>query len=49
MGLEGSKGLEAVIREIREKGRKEAEKIRAETQADVEAILRDAQSSGRRD
>ncbi|HOB17135.1 MAG TPA: V-type ATP synthase subunit E family protein [Candidatus Methanoculleus thermohydrogenotrophicum] len=44
MGLEGSKGLEAVIREIREKGRKEAEKIRAETQADVEAILRDAQS-----
>lgn len=44
MGLEGSKGLEAVIKEIQEKGRREAEEIRAETRSDVEAILRDAQS-----
>ncbi|NLA38166.1 MAG: V-type ATP synthase subunit E [Methanomicrobiales archaeon] len=43
MGLEGSRGLEAVIRGIREKGRDEAEAIRAETRADVEKILRDAQ------
>ncbi len=44
MGLEGSRGLEAVIKEIREKGRKEAEAIRAETRAEVEAILQDAQN-----
>jgi V/A-type H+-transporting ATPase subunit E len=43
MGLEGSRGLEAVIKEIREKGRREAEKIRAETRADVEEILKNAQ------
>jgi len=43
MGLEGSKGLEAVIKEIQEKGRREADAIRAENRVDVEAILRDAQ------
>lgn len=37
-------GLEAVIREIQEKGRKEAEEVRKETRADVEEILRDAQT-----
>ena len=36
-------GLEAVVNEIREKGRREAEKIRAETRADVEEILKNAQ------
>ncbi|MEG3055671.1 MAG: V-type ATP synthase subunit E family protein [Methanoculleus sp.] len=44
MGLEGSRGLEAVIKEIREKGRREAEAIRAETRAEVEEILQDAQN-----
>ena len=37
-------GLEAVVNEIREKGRREAEKIRAETRADVEEILMNAQA-----
>jgi len=37
-------GLEAVVNEIREKGRKEAEAIRAETRSDVEEILKDAQT-----
>ena len=37
-------GLEAVVNEIREKGRKEAEAVRAETRADVEEILKDAQA-----
>jgi len=37
-------GLEAVVNEIREKGRKEVEAIRAETRADVEEILKDAQT-----
>ena len=37
-------GLEAVVNEIREKGRKEVEAIRAGTRADVEEILRDAQA-----
>ncbi len=32
-------GLEAVVEEIREKGRSEAEKIRSESRKDVEAIL----------
>jgi V/A-type H+/Na+-transporting ATPase subunit E len=32
-------GLEAVIEEIREKGKKEAEKIRAESKQDVDAIM----------
>ncbi|BBL67229.1 V-type ATP synthase subunit E family protein [Methanoculleus chikugoensis] len=36
-------GLEAVVNEIREKGRKEVEAVRAETRAEVEEILRDAQ------
>ena len=36
-------GLEAVVNEIREKGRKEVEATRAETRAEVDAILRDAQ------
>ena len=35
-------GLEAVVNEIREKGRKEVEAIRAETRTDVEEILKDA-------
>ncbi len=37
-------GLEAVVNEIREKGRKEVEAVRAETRAEVEEILRDAQA-----
>jgi len=37
-------GLEAVVNEIREKGRKEVEAIRAETRTDVEEILKDAQT-----
>lgn len=37
-------GLEAVVNEIREKGRKEVEAIRAETRRDVEEILKDAQA-----
>lgn len=37
-------GLEAVVNEIREKGRKEVEATRAGTRADVEEILRDAQA-----
>ncbi|KDE56096.1 V-type ATP synthase subunit E family protein [Methanoculleus sp. MH98A] len=37
-------GLEAVVNEIREKGRKEVEAIRAETRTDVEEILVDAQT-----
>lgn len=37
-------GLEAVVNEIREKGRREVEAIRAGTRADVEEILRDAQA-----
>jgi V/A-type H+-transporting ATPase subunit E len=37
-------GLEAVVNEIREKGRKEAEAIRAETRSEVEEILKDAQT-----
>ena len=37
-------GLEAVVNEIREKGRKEVETIRAETRTDVEEILVDAQT-----
>ena len=36
-------GLEAVVNQIREKGRKEVEATRAETRAEVDAILRDAQ------
>ncbi|WP_332450859.1 V-type ATP synthase subunit E family protein [Methanoculleus sp.] len=36
-------GLEAVVNEIREKGRREAEAVRVETRAEVDAILRDAQ------
>jgi len=43
MGLEGSKGLEAVIKEIQEKGRREADAIRTEIRVDVEEILRGAQ------
>jgi V/A-type H+-transporting ATPase subunit E len=42
--MERTMGLEAVIREIQEKGRKEAEEVRKETRADVEEILRDAQT-----
>ena len=37
-------GLEAVVNEIREKGRREVEAARAETRADVEEILKDAQA-----
>lgn len=37
-------GLEAVVNEIREKGRKEVEAVRAETRTDVEEILKDAQT-----
>ncbi|MDV2481270.1 V-type ATP synthase subunit E [Methanoculleus sp. Wushi-C6] len=37
-------GLEAVVNEIREKGRREVEAIRAEGRADVEEILKDAQA-----
>jgi len=37
-------GLEAVVNEIREKGRREVEGVRAETRADVEEILKDAQA-----
>ncbi len=37
-------GLEAVVNEIREKGRKEVEATRAETRNDVETILHDAQA-----
>ncbi|MDK2990227.1 MAG: V/A-type H+/Na+-transporting ATPase subunit [Methanoculleus sp.] len=37
-------GLEAVVNEIREKGRKEVEVVRAETRAEVEEILKDAQA-----
>lgn len=37
-------GLEAVVNEIREKGRREVEAVRAETRADVEEILKDAQA-----
>ena len=37
-------GLEAVVNEIREKGRKEVEAIRAETRAEVEEILKEAQA-----
>jgi len=37
-------GLEAVVNEIREKGRKEVEAVRAETRTEVEEILRDAQA-----
>jgi len=36
-------GLEAVVNEIREKGRREVEAIRAESRAEVEKILREAQ------
>ena len=36
-------GLEAVVNEIREKGRKEVEAIRAETRIEVEETLKDAQ------
>ena len=43
MGLEGSKGLESVIKEIQEKGRREADAIRTEIRVDVEEILRGAQ------
>jgi V/A-type H+-transporting ATPase subunit E len=35
-------GLEAVVSDIQEKGRKEAEAIRKETQADVDKILKEA-------
>ncbi len=37
-------GLEAVVDEIREKGRKEVEAIRAETRKEVEEILQNAQA-----
>ena len=37
-------GLEAVVNEIREKGRKEVEATRAGTRAEVEEILKDAQA-----
>ncbi|PKL63356.1 MAG: V-type ATP synthase subunit E [Methanomicrobiales archaeon HGW-Methanomicrobiales-2] len=37
-------GLEAVVNEIREKGRREVEAVRAETRAEVEEILKDAQA-----
>ena len=37
-------GLEAVVNEIREKGRREVAAVRAETRADVEEILKDAQA-----
>ena len=37
-------GLEAVVNEIREKGRKEVEAIRAETRIEVEETLKDAQT-----
>jgi V/A-type H+-transporting ATPase subunit E len=37
-------GLEAVVNEIREKGQKEVEATRAQTRADVEEILKDAQT-----
>ncbi len=37
-------GLEAVVNEIREKGRREVEAVRAETRAEVEEILKEAQS-----
>jgi V/A-type H+-transporting ATPase subunit E len=36
-------GLEAVVGDIQEKGKREAEAIRAETQREVERILREAQ------
>jgi hypothetical protein len=36
-------GLEAVIQDIQEKGRKEVEVIRQDTQADVHEILKSAQ------
>jgi V/A-type H+-transporting ATPase subunit E len=36
-------GLEAVVQDIQEKGRKEVEAIRKDTQADVEGILNSAQ------
>jgi V/A-type H+-transporting ATPase subunit E len=42
--MEWTMGLEAVVNEIREKGRKEVEVIRAETRNDVEEILKDAQA-----
>ena len=37
-------GLDAVVNEIREKGRREVGVIQAETRTDVEGILRDAQT-----
>ncbi|MFA7562293.1 MAG: V-type ATP synthase subunit E family protein [Methanoculleus sp.] len=37
-------GLDAVVNEIREKGRKEVGAIQTETRTDVEGILRDAQA-----
>jgi len=36
-------GLEAVVNEIREKGRREIESIRAETRVEIEKILKEAQ------
>jgi len=36
-------GLEAVVNEIREKGRREVESIRAETRVEIEKILKEAQ------
>jgi len=38
-GKDGNIGLEAVVKEIREKGRAEAEKVRAEARADSDVIL----------
>jgi V/A-type H+-transporting ATPase subunit E len=41
-------GLEVVIEEIRDKGKREAERIRQETQAEVNSILKTAQEKAER-
>ena len=41
--MEPTMGLEAVVGDIQEKGKREAEAIRSETQREVERILREAQ------
>ena len=38
-GKDGNIGLDALVKEIREKGRAEAEKIRAEAKADSDQVL----------
>ena len=41
-------GLEVVIEEIRDKGKREADRIRQETQAEVNSILKTAQEKAER-